>query len=166
MAGGEGVITICRSLRVAAPAGAEEDDIMPVDGEASGGQVLDVRRAARHVEDPVALSTEEVVMMAEARSFVAGRLIGDRHGADESRLFEGAQRPIDRRDTQGGHRVLRGVEQFFGTEWPLRLVEGLTNRGPLSGLSLGHEETVAVGLVARSPVGWVAIYLRMRSQYN
>lgn len=104
-----------------------QHDFVCFEHESAGCQIREITRAALNLEDPIAQTAAEVMMMRTARAFIARRLTGQLHRHQPSAFDERIDRPIDRGDAQAGHLRATGFEHLGRSQWTGRALKHLAN---------------------------------------
>jgi len=108
-----------------------------LEGEALGEDVLDGAGASLDLEDAVAESAVEVVVVCFSGGLVAWWLAGEFDGGDLAGGFEELEGAVDGGDAEGGDVGLGGVEDFGGGDGAIGVVDGVVDGGALAG-GAGH----------------------------
>jgi hypothetical protein len=123
-------------LRPACGADAVEDDLVPLEVEATGYQTADTAGTRFDLEDAVTGPTVEVVVVALAGYLVTGGGTRQLDGAEPAVVEQRLDRAVDRRDSEAGQRGPRCSEDLVGGERAAGGGEGRADGVALTGLAL------------------------------
>lgn len=135
---GPGSAALARRIPVwarlsALPTLAVENDLVCFEPEAAGKRGRETRRADVDVENAVADTATEVMVMPLSVEFVARGLSGQVHGNDLPLVDHQTEVAIDRRRRDGRDKKARCRPQFLDRQRPISLLETREQRGTLPG---------------------------------
>jgi len=114
-------------------ADAVEDDLVIGDAESLGGEFLEAIHAFWKIEDTPARLALKMMVMPLVGAFIARRLSGNLHAADESVFRECLKRAINGGDTDRGDCLESESLNLFRQEGAVLIHEGCLDRFFLAG---------------------------------